>query len=249
VFGTTEIVPAVPKVQDGRGIIDFKKSLENEIQRLNCRLAESDIMLSTNKEGTTRGFMKLQKSYEEDIQRLNSNEPGDANQLTAELINNVLTAENIAEQELKARECYIRATKAHMQLQQAGVQPGSDEFKKSEKILRDCYAQIEYWECIGEEQTGMSAASSHEAQVAFGRLDPKSKQIDFDAEETKARDAYLYAMLKHQGIVNSGVSTTSEKWKESLKQLEESLLAFQYWEGRREFVAPPKFVKSRPTKA
>jgi hypothetical protein len=231
--------------------MEFKKGLEVEIQRLNCRLAESDSMLSTNKEVTTRDFKNLQKSYKEDIQRVNSNEPGDP-QLTVELINNVLTAENIAEQELKARERYIRATKAHMQLQQAGVEANSDAFMKSEKILRDCYAQIEYWECIGEEMSGMSVAGSHDSQVmkgAFGKLDPKTKQIDFDAEETKARDAYLYAMLNHQGIVNSGISTTSEKWKESLKQLEESLLAFQYWEGRREFVAPPKFVNSRPTKA
>jgi hypothetical protein len=272
VNGSSTLVQSVQKDVDNSGMADFKSRLEDEIERLNLRLARSN-SLPSNKEETAGLLIELQRSYEV-IERLNSEEPGDAakptpsaiqridsdkpsepvklgKSRTADLLGNVLTPESIAELELKARERYILASQDHRKLQQTGVKPDSKLFKKSEKNLRDCYAQIEYWECLGEERSGMSSKDSREVKVlkaAFGRKDPKTNKIDVDAEETKARDDYLYAMLTHQGLVNSGVSTTSEKWNKSLKQLEDSLAAFQYWEGRREFVVSPQFVKSRPKK-
>ncbi|CAB9510796.1 expressed unknown protein [Seminavis robusta] len=210
----------------------------------------SEITKHVNKEQTLIDFRALGKSYEQELALLNSVEETDEAGLldlvrsrSDVLMANMMTAQNIAEQELKARERYIKATKEHQKLQKAGVAPGTMQWRKSEKLLRDSYAQIEYWEMLGEEQQS-HASSGIAAKSALGKLNPRdARMIDFDAEETKARDNYLYAMMHHQGLVNRGVATSSPQWKESQKKLEECLSALQYWEGRREIVVIPSYVQ------
>ena len=141
----------------------------------------------------------------------------------------ILSAEHLAEQELKARETYIKAVKAHQAMKSSGVSEDSEQWKKSEKKLRDCYAQIEYWESLINEET----PSKTPAQVSVAKA-----EIDFEGEEQKAREAYLNSMMHHQKLVNEGVSTHSKQWIESQANVQECLVNLQHWEERRDHAIP-----------
>ena len=153
----------------------------------------------------------------------------------------ILSAEHIAELEHKARETYIKAAKEHQALKAAGVLEGSPQWTKSEKKLRDCYAQIEYWESLSNEE--VSRASQHGSKPdtkVFGDRDPMQLNgIDFDGEEQKAREAYIKSMVDHQGLVNQGISTHSDQWISSLAKVHECLASLQYWESRHGYAVPP----------
>lgn len=135
----------------------------------------------------------------------------------------ILNAEHLAEQELKARETYINAVKEHQAMKASGVSEESPQWQKSEKRLRDTYAQIEYWESLISEE----APSKVPDEVSVTK-----KEIDFVGEEQKAREAYINSMEQHQKLVNEGVSTHSEQWTESQAKLHECLANLQHWEER-----------------
>ena len=142
----------------------------------------------------------------------------------------ILNAEHFAEQELKARETYIKAVKEHQAMKASGVSEESVQWKKSEKKLHDTYAQIEYWESLVNEEPTVKIPD----QVSVAKPD-----IDIEGEEQKARDAYINSMVHHQSLVNKGVSTHSEQWIESQAKLHECLANLQHWEERRDHAVTP----------
>lgn len=155
--------------------------------------------------------------------------------------NEPLSAEHIAENELKAREKYIQLTKEHQTLRRSGVPENSQRMMHSQKLLRDCYAEIEYWECYSEEVKEPAGESPKilKSNTFLGRDPKKNPTLDVDDETGKARDAYGYAMMCHQALVTKKVSTTSEEWLDSQNRVNQTLVTLQYWEGRSAFSVPP----------
>jgi len=154
----------------------------------------------------------------------------------------MLSAEQIAEQELKSREHYITATRERQALRRSGLAEDSPQMKQSEKMLRDCYAEIEYWECLGEESSKNNNGSQNSGGLRgkFLGCDPMNAQpVDVDQETTKARDAYAYAMTCHQALVRRKVYTSSPEWVDSQNRINDALNNLQYWESRSAFAVPP----------
>ena len=148
--------------------------------------------------------------------------------------------EEIAEKELKAREAYIKATKKRQELRKSGVKEDSEEWKTSEKTLRDGYAQMEYWESVYAKELKRFRADDSVGSGESSKPDSLSKmlgkrdsfKIDCDEEESKAREAYTQAMTYHQTLITQKVSTNSEEWTKSQKRIQDCYATLQYWERR-----------------
>jgi len=147
-----------------------------------------------------------------------------------------LSPEDVAEKELQARVNYIQAAKEHQALKKHGVSTDGELWMQSEKKLRDCYAQVEFWESMTGEASQDSRAPSN---VLAGRDPKKVGVINFDQEEQLARDAYISAMMHSQHLANQRTSTSSEEWKAAQVRLHDCLANLQYWEGRRGYAVPP----------
>lgn len=155
----------------------------------------------------------------------------------------MLSADDIAEQELKAREKYIAAQKVHQDLRRKGLSEDSPLVRASAKKLRDCYADIEYWECLGEEAANRGTKKSGGLQGKFRGRDPYARgTVDVDQEATKARDAYMHAMKRHQELVPKRVPTSSKEWIDSQNRVNDALSNLQYWEGRSQFLSVPPTI-------
>lgn len=158
--------------------------------------------------------------------------------------------EHVAEEELKAREEYIMASKDHHELIRSGVSKDTLEFQVSEHRLQEALEQIEYWECLkdkADEDATILLADSQELTTILSQVRAENggggehsihaiKSVGTDnteEEELKAREAYIYAMNSHQALVRKKVNKTSTEWKQSQKNLQARLATLQYWEGRK----------------
>jgi len=165
----------------------------------------------------------------------------------SDLAGNALTEESIAARELKARETYIKAMQTHQALIKTGKGESSPEVMESQKSLQVCYAKIEYWERLKDDYIANPSAYSPDAlqsvtyncdhqalpvtnsQLSF-RL---SRDLDFaEAQELKAREAYIKAMRDHQELIVKRVRQDSSAWAESQRRQKECLVKLQYWEAK-----------------
>ena len=200
---------------------------------------EDDVIMLKSRTRSLSALDYLRKSNKETEERESPLEPVPS--FTDKNMEEVsISAEHIAELELKAREKYIQLTKEHQNLRRSGLEEDSPQMKHSQKLLRDCYAEIEYLECLGEEASNGGNTGGSKMLKSFRGRDPfKSHHVDVDEETGKARDAYAYAMMCHQSLVARRVSTASREWIESQEKVNETLANLQYWEGRSAFDLPP----------
>ncbi|CAB9524187.1 expressed unknown protein [Seminavis robusta] len=172
----------------------------------------------------------------------------------------LMTEESIAAQELRAREAYIKALQENQALLSSGMSPTSPEVVKSQQILQERFAKIEYWERMREEfnagpqaetprvLSGTSLASPKSISAVPPALSGDPQDVCYVGEkELKARETYIKAMRQHQELVSANVKPDSPEWIKSEKAKEECLANLQFWENLNSEVEIPVFEKSGVT--